>query len=310
MKMDMYRYTVYLCVFIFHFQIIKKFIMASGENVNSVTSVEEVAINPSQGNLSEDVFPTCTIAESEFGSGTSDSSYQARVWKDMGKLFQQETLSDVMLMAEGQSIPCHKFLLVASSEYFYNRLAAASDAVDHNLLEIEGISFQTLKVIVGYLYTGNINITVDNAGDVISVCKTLKLNSAYDTCEVFLKQQANPGNCIGLHRMANRNDVKELKEKTREIMTNDFKDVVSGPEFLDMSADEVEKYIQNENLRIPNEDVVYHAVISWIRHQPEERESRFSQIVKSVRLRYCSTYCLQYTVPEEPLMGTLEQQRL
>ncbi len=269
-----------------------------------------MAIDPSQGNLSEDVFPTCTIAESEFGSGTSDCSYQARVWKGMGKLFQQETLSDVMLMADGQSIPCHKFLLAASSEYFYNKLAAASDAVDDNLLEIDGISFQTLKVIGSYIYTGNINITVENAGDVISLCKTLKLNSAYDTCEAFLKEQANPANCIGLYRMAIRNDVKELKETAREVMLNNFKEVVAGPEFLDMTADEVEEYTQNENLRIPNEDPVYDAVISWIRHESEQRESHFSQIVKSVRLRYCSTYCLKYALPEEPLMGTVEHQKL
>ncbi len=110
--------------------------------------------------------------------------------------------------------------------------------------------------------------------------------------------------------MATRNDVVELREKATEIMMNNFKEVVAGPEFLDMSTDEVEEYIQNENLRIPNEDPVYDAVISWIRHQPEERESYFSQIVKSVRLRYCSTYCLKYTVPEEPLMGTVEQQKL
>ena len=284
--------------------------MASGERNNSVTSAEEGAIDPPQGNVSEDVFPTCTIAEKEFGSGTSDCNYQARVWKDMGKLFQQETLSDVMLMAEGQSIPCHKFLLVASSEYFYNRLVAASDAVDHNLLEIDGISFQTLKVIVSYIYTGNINITVENAGDVISLCKTLKLNSAYDTCDAFLKEQANSANCIGLHRMAGRNNIVELKEKAREIMMNNFKEVVAGPEFLDMSAGEVDEYIQNENLRIPNEDPVYDAVISWIRHQPEERESCFTQLLKSVRLRFCSTHCLKYKISEEPLMGTVDHQKL
>ncbi len=284
--------------------------MASEECNNSVTSVEEPAIDPSQGNLSEDVFPTFTIAEKEFGSGTSDGNYQARVWKGMGKLFQQETLSDVMLMAEGRSIPCHKFLLAASSEYFHNRLAGGFDCVDHNLLEIEGISFQTLKLIVSYIYTGNINITVENAGYMISLCKTLKLNSAYDTCEAFLKEQANPANCIGLHRMASRNDVVELKEKIREIMVSNFKEVVSGPEFLDMSADEVGEYIQNENLRIPNEDPVYNAVISWVRHQPEERESCFTQLLKSVRLRFCSTHCLKYTIAVEPLMDTVDHQKL
>ncbi len=62
--------------------------------------------------------------------------------------------SDVMLMAEGQSIPCHKFLLVAASGYVYSRLVVTPDAVNHNLLEIEGVSFQTLQIIVSYLYTG------------------------------------------------------------------------------------------------------------------------------------------------------------
>ncbi len=284
-------------------------IMASGERNNSVTSVEEGEIDPSQGTLSEDVFTTSTIAEKDFGSGTSDCNYQARVWKDMGKLFQHETLSDVMLMAQGQSIPCHKFLLAAASEYFYNRLVAAANA-DHNLLEIEGISFQTLKLIVSYLYTGNINITVENAGDVISLCKTLKLNSAYDTCEAFLKEQANPANCIGLHRMATINDVVEVNEKSREIMINNFKEVVAGPEFLYMTADEVDEYIQNENLRIPTEDPVYNAVISWIRHKPEEREYSFTRLLKSVRLRFCSASCLRYTVAGESLMGAGEHQKL
>ncbi len=139
-----------------------------------------------------------TIPKDEFGCGTLDLAYSPQIWRDIGKLFQQETLSDVMLMAEGQSIPCHKFLLAVASEYFYDRLVVASNSVNHNLLELEGISFQTLKVIVSYLYTGNINITLENAGDVVSVCKMLKLKSAFATCEAFVLENISPQNCIEL----------------------------------------------------------------------------------------------------------------
>ncbi len=118
-----------------------------------------------------------TLPEAEFRLGISDSAYRQQTWTGMGRLFQQEKLSDVMLMAEGQSIPCHKFLLAASSQYFHNRCVLETHMP--NLLEIEGITFTALKVIVSYLYTGNINITLENAKDVIPACKMLKITSAY-----------------------------------------------------------------------------------------------------------------------------------
>ncbi len=244
------------------------------------------------------------------GSGTVDSVYPRQVWKDVGKLFQQETLSGVMLMAEGQSIPCHKFLLASASEYFYNRLVVMSNAVDHNLLEIEDISFQTLKTIVSYLYTGNINITVDNAKDVIPSCKMFKLHSACATCEAYLMEKISPANCISLHKVATESEIEQLKQKAQEVMMTNFREVVSSAEFQNMSLQEVEAYIQNEDLGILNEDPVYDAVISWIKYQPGERGSHFSHLVKSIRFQFCSNYCLRYIVPKEPLMQTLDFQKL
>ncbi len=93
-------------------------------------------------------------------------------------------------------------------------------------------------------------------------------------------------------------------------MINNFREVVSGSEFLEMSADEVEEYIQNENLRIPNEDSVYHAVISWVRVCPDERKTCLGQLLKSVRFRFCSAYCLKYIMPKEPLMDTVEYHKI
>ncbi len=175
-----------------------------------------------------------TLLEAEFGLGISDYAYRPQTWSGMGKLFQQETLSDIMWMAEGHSIPCHKFLLAAASEYFYNRLVVDTAALNSNLLEIEGINFTALKVIVSYLYTGNINITADNIIDVIPACKILKLTSACDTCEKFALDTLNPGNCIGLYKMASAHDVQDLSTKALEMLVSNFTEVASGGEFFNM----------------------------------------------------------------------------
>ncbi len=251
-----------------------------------------------------------TLPEAEFGLGLSDSAYRPQTWSRMGKLFQQETLSDVMLMAEGQSIPCHKFLLASASEYFYNRLVVDNNTVNHNLLEIEGISFSALKVIVSYLYTGNINITTENANDVIPVCKMFQLKSAYDICVNFTLDTVNPENCIGLLKMAQTYDVQQLLAKALDMMVSNFTEVVSGREFLTMSEKDVADYIQNENINIPNEDPVFEAVLMWVRYQPHERESSFPRLITHVRLRYCSPHYLTQVVSKEPLMDSNQCQKI
>ncbi len=252
-----------------------------------------------------------TIPEEEFGSGLCDSTYQPQAWKDMRKLFQQETLSDIMLMAEGQSIACHKFLLAAASEYFYNRLVVEPESVEHNLLELKDISFPALKVIISYIYTGHINITVENARDVFPALKVLKLKSACKLSEEFLQDAINPGNCVSLYRMATEQKAKVLKANAEEVMINNFQEVVCSAEFLDMSIEELERYIQNDNIDIPNEDVVFGAVVSWFAHKSEElRKFDFSRVIKHVRLRYCTSHYLTHVVAHEPLMDNLACQKL
>ncbi len=251
-----------------------------------------------------------TLSEAEFGMGITDRTYRQKIWSGMGRLFQQETLGDVMLMAEGRSISCHKFILAAASEYFYNKLVVENDTVNHCLLEIEGISFSALEVIVSYVYTGNINITTENARDVIPACKMLKLKSAFDICVKIAFDTINPGNCLGLHSMANAHDLQDLREKALNMMVNNFIEVVSGRKFLKMSEKDVEDYIQNENLKIPNEDPVFEAVVTWVRHQPQERESSFCRLVTHVRLRYCSLVYLTQVVNNEPMMENLQCQKI
>ncbi len=84
----------------------------------------------------------------ELWSTTAGAKYRARARKDLGDLLQQDELTDVMLAAEGQSIPCHRVLLAAASKFFYDKFVVHPESLEHNLLDIEGIDFDTLTDIV------------------------------------------------------------------------------------------------------------------------------------------------------------------
>ncbi len=85
--------------------------------------------------------------------------YRCRVWQDLRSLFQEDELTDVMLTAEGQSIPCHRVLLAAASKFFHDKFVTHPESLDHNLLDIEDVDFDTLRSIVSFIYSGRVQLT-------------------------------------------------------------------------------------------------------------------------------------------------------
>ncbi len=248
-----------------------------------------------------------TIPEKIFGSGVHDSKYQPQVFKSIGRIFQaKQSHTDIMLMAEGQSIPCHRVALAAASEYFHTSITASMEGTggNHNLLEIGDIKFQTLQLIVSYLYTGFINLTIDNANDVIAASKLLKLESLYRTCEDHLNDVANVRNCITLYRVAKLHGMGGLTDKARKLMLEKFTDVVAGEEFMAMTEQELIEYIQSDELCLPNENEVFAAVVAWVGHDPDKRKPCMDALIEHVRLPYCTELYLKHVVSNEPLMKT------
>ncbi len=84
-------------------------------------------------------------------STTAGEKYKTRVWKDLRHLFQHDELTDVILVAEGQSIPCHKVLLTAASKLFYDKCVRHPESPANNHLDIEGVGFDTLTAIVYFV---------------------------------------------------------------------------------------------------------------------------------------------------------------
>ncbi len=247
-----------------------------------------------------------TIPNKVFSSGVQDSAFQPKVFRSIGQIFQNEQFSDIMLMAEGQSIPCHRLMLAAASEYFQHKITASmeGEGENHNLLEIEGIKFHILQLIVSYLYAGFISLTVDNANDVIAASKLLKLKSLYKTCEQHLKDIVDVTNCITLYKIAKVQGVHGLRIKAHKLMLETFIDVVAGEEFLAMTEQELAEYIQSDDLHLPNENNVFTAVVAWIGHDPEKRKLCMDSLIEHIRLPYCTDFFLKQVVSDEPLMKT------
>ncbi len=256
------------------------------------------ASNVSPGNKTSPEEPWATA---------SGERYKLRVWEDLRNLFQQDELTDVMLAAEGQSIPCHRVLLAAASKFFHGKFVINSESVEHNLLDIEGIDFDTLTSVVSFIYNGRADLTVEKTDKLIPASVSLMLPELTNMCKDFLLHKVKNDTlaCIDIHRIAKANSLGDVRDKAWEVTLNNFQDLTGTVAFKEMPETELQEYIRDKQLNVASEDPVFEAVVTWIRHDVENRKYSFDRLMSNITLSHCSPGFLRDVVRKEPLMNTM-----
>ncbi len=235
---------------------------------------------------------------------TSGKVYRSRVWEDLRNLFQDDHLTDVLLAAQGRSIPCHKVLLAAASKFFHDKFITNPETLEHNILDIDDIDFDTLVSIVSFIYSGNIELTVEKTEKLIPASVSLMLPELTNECKNVLEKMiiTDTSICIAVYRIAKANSLEDTAEKVWQSMLDKFQEIAASAAFKEMSETEIEKYIKDEGLNVPNENPVFEAVVTWVKHDMENRKDQFEGLLDHITLSHCSLTFLSNVVTREPLI--------
>jgi kelch-like protein 2/3 len=79
-------------------------------------------------------------------------------------------------------------------------------------------------------------------------------------------------------------------------------EVVQYDEFLTLSSDQIENYLRSDSLSVDTEERIFESVITWIQHNPSERQERLGQLMQHVRLPLLSQEYILHRVEKEPLL--------
>ncbi len=268
----------------------------SGYAVHSAATGMQVGSGDSQG-----VQPAPTYGE----------VYKSRVWEDLSKLFQQDQLTDVMLVADGQSIPCHKVLLAAASKFFHAKFVTNLNTLGQNLVDVEGVDFDTLTLAVSFIYNGQIDLTPMKAQKLLPASVSLMLPELTGICQEFLVDKMDPKLAdvtftIDIYRMAKANGLTDIEDESWGVMLEKFQDIKETDSFKELSDTELLEYISDDGLNVSNDNPVFEAVVNWVRHDVDNRKARFKNLMNCVTLLHCSLDFLRDTVRTEPLMKIWE----
>lgn len=99
------------------------------------------------------------------------NNHQPNFISVFSNLLNNETLVDVTLAAEGRQIQAHKVVLSACSTYFQSLFTV--NPCQHPIVILKDIKFSDLKIMVDFMYYGEVNISQDQLPSILKVKKNI-----------------------------------------------------------------------------------------------------------------------------------------
>ena len=211
----------------------------------------------------------------------------------MHQLRQKEEYTDVTLQSGDVEIQCHRNVLAVASDCFKAMFRSGVDKSKSSTVQLT-MTPDILSTIVQYIYTGEIELTADNAKNLVKACDVLQLDTLKAACESFMLKQVEKNNCVSVYRFATSYRLVNLERKARRFILSDFRTVALTDEFKELSCSQLIDVIKDDDVNVEYEDVVFEAVLSWIRHDLANRKSSMEMILMHVRLPYCSPNYLRH----------------
>lgn len=230
-----------------------------------------------------------------------ESSYK-EIFNALQSLRKHEVFCDIILKTDdNQIIFAHKVILASASPYFYAMFTKFAER-NHDIVVMKQFDSTALKLLVNFIYSGEIIVTEKNFQVLLTAANHLQLQKVKEACCDFLQSQICPTNCIGINAIADLHSCTKLVTSSELYIRKHFLEVVGGDEFLSLSSDQVVKLISNDELIVPSEEKVFESVIRWVRHELDSRKYILPQLMEHVRLSLISKNYILKKVAEEPLI--------
>lgn len=213
--------------------------------------------------------------------------FQSTLLQDgLKELLNENKFVDCTLKVGDRSLPCHRLILAACSPYFREIFFTEDGKEVENTKEVvlEDVNPSILAMIVQYLYSAEIDLSDDNVQDIIAVANRFQIPSVFTVCVNYLQKKLSLGNCMAIFRMGLVINCPRLAVAARNFIADRFETLSKEEEFLQLAAHELFAIIGGDTLNVAREELVFEAVMAWVRHD-KERVKVLKDAFNCVRFR-------------------------
>ena len=213
---------------------------------------------------------------------------------------KQDYLCDITLVTnDDREFKAHRNVLAAASPFFCKLLESDMKENREGIIRFEEISGCVMEDVLEFIYTGTVEVTQENAKELIAAGNYLMIPSLKTVSGRFLEAEMTDSNCISTFYFAEKYDCVELIRDSREFIHENFAFVGEMDEFLSLEAKEVAVWISSDEIAVEAEADVYKIILKWVEHSKSERKAAFEELFRHVRLSFLSRDCLEDVVTNE-----------
>ncbi|KAJ8669135.1 hypothetical protein QAD02_000394 [Eretmocerus hayati] len=183
----------------------------------------------------------------------------------------------------------HRAILSVASPYFRALFTSslngtiANDQVCREL-ELPDVEPDAFELLLDYAYTGSCRVDEDNVQTLLPLSDRLQVLGVVQLCCRFLLKQLRPHNCLGICKFARHYFCHDLEERGRKYIRHHFKQIVrESSEFRELSCEELEQILRDDELNARNEELVFEAVKHWVEWRIPERSQHLSTLLRCPR---------------------------
>ena len=190
-----------------------------------------------------------------------------------------------VVMKDGKEFQVHRSVLSQASSFFEKLLNSDMKENNEGVIRLEMILESQMADILEFIYTGRVQIsTQENAESLLELADYLVLPNLKALAGKCLEEYITTSNCISIYYLAERFLCQGLIAGCRKVIHAHFASVAKSDDFLNLSSQEVEKWICSDDIVIDAEENVFEFLLRWIDHDKSQRGVKFRDLFRHVRL--------------------------
>ncbi|PIO38565.1 Kelch repeat and BTB domain-containing protein 2 [Aquarana catesbeiana] len=213
-----------------------------------------------------------------------NTEYAVSLLEQLKLFYEQQLLTDIVLIVEGTEFPCHKMVLATCSSYFRAMFMSGLSESKQTHVHLRNVDAASLQIIITYAYTGNLAINESTVEQLYETACFLQVEDVLQLCREYLIKKINAKNCVRLMSFADLFSCEELKQCAKRMVEHKFTTVYRQDAFMQLSRELLIDLVSSDNLNVEKEETVREAAMSWLEYNTVSRSQYLSTVLSHLRI--------------------------
>jgi hypothetical protein len=176
-------------------------------------------------------------------------------------------------------------------------------------LKLSGLDGDQVEALLQFAYDGHVELSANNVQALCFAADMYSVQALFDQCQQYLYDSLCVQNCIGIFVFAHKMQSAYLETAAERYILRHFELVSSrSTEFARLLClEQMQKLLIQHRLYVPDEHMVFLAIVRWIQFEHETRLNCFKELFQCVRLALVSDQNLVESVIPHSLMNGQSQ---